>query len=116
MLALYMSGAPLRMLAIEIGMCRAINCRLSIDYLSKGRRELLVGSVPTCPKGISPNAWYCVVVEMGYASWLALVNQICMPAGRPSWTTETGRHFRRLKLRPDNGDTGDTRHLGYLRL
>jgi hypothetical protein len=72
--ALDVLGPGVRVVAVEVGVCRAVDCIPAVDDLAEFRGEFLVGRVARGPEGVAADGWDCVVVQVGYAGWLAFVD------------------------------------------
>jgi hypothetical protein len=71
--ALDVLGPGVRVVAVEVGVRRAVDCIPAVDDLAELGGQLLVGGVARGPEGVAADGWDCVVVQVGYAGWLAFV-------------------------------------------
>ena len=115
-LAFHVPRACFWVVAIQIGMGRPVNGRLSVNDLAECRRQLLIRCISAGPESVTADGGHSIIVKMCHACWLSLVDQVCMPAGVSSRLTEIGWVFGCLKRRPDDSDAAHARHLGDLRL
>lgn len=108
-------GPFLRLLTLQVWMSRDIHRLLAVDDLAEVGGQLLIGGVAACPEGVTAHGRGRVDVKVRVASWLQLMDQICMPAGCASWVPEVGGPLCGHEIGPDDGhswQTGDLRHLG----
>lgn len=66
-------GPSVRVTAVEVGVRRAVDGVAAVDDLAEDRGEFVVGGVARGPEGVAADGGDCVVVQVGYAGWLALV-------------------------------------------
>lgn len=59
----------------------AVDSVLPIDELAEIGRQFLVSGVAGGPEGVTADGGDGVVVQVGYAGWLALVHEVSVPAG-----------------------------------
>jgi len=127
--------ACVSVVAVEVGVRGAVDGVATVDD-AEGWGELLVGGVAGCPEGVAADGRDGVVVQVGYAGWLALVDsvegcwfwsgvkdwvahdnlQISMPPLRADGFAETGLSLRSRKIRPDDCRALQARHMRYLRV
>ena len=74
MAALDVLGACIGVVAVEVGVCGAVDGVAAVDDLAELGRELLVGGVAGGPERVAADGGDGVVVEVGYAGWLAFVD------------------------------------------
>ena len=72
--ALDVLGACVGVVAVEVGVRGAVDSVAAVDDLAEFGREFLVGGVAGGPEGVAADGWDGVVVEVGYAGWLAFVD------------------------------------------
>lgn len=75
-LALDELGALGGVLAVQVGVCTSVDGLLTVDQLPEIRAELFVGAVTGSPEGVATNLRDSVVVEVGDACGLALMDEI----------------------------------------
>jgi hypothetical protein len=73
MAALDVLGPCVGVLAVEVGVCGTVDGVAAVDDLAEFRRQLLVGGVARGPERVAADFGDGVVVQVGYAGWLALV-------------------------------------------
>ena len=115
-LAFHVLRACFWVFAIEIGMGRPVDGRLSVNNLAEFWRQFLIRRISASPESVTADGGHGIIVKMCHACWLSFVDQVCVPAGVSSRSTEIGWVFGRLKRRPDDSDAAHARHLGDLRL
>ena len=72
--ALDVLGACIGVVAVEVGVCGAVDCVAAVDDLAELGRELLVGGVAGGPERVAADAGDGVVVKVGDACWLVFVD------------------------------------------
>lgn len=72
--ALNVLGPCVGVVAVEVGVCRAVDGVAAVDDLAEFGREFLVGGVAGGPERVAADAGDGVVVEVGYACWLVFVD------------------------------------------
>jgi hypothetical protein len=105
-----------RVVAVEVRMSGAVNGCPAVDDLAERRGELLVSGVSAGPKGITPNGWNRIIMKVGHAGWLPLMDEICVPSRGAPRTTKTGWYFSCLQSGPHDRHAGNAGDLSGLRL
>ena len=72
--ALDVLGACVGVVAVEVGVCGAVDGVAAVDDLAELGRKLLVGGVAGGPERVAADGGDGVVVEVGDACWLVFVN------------------------------------------
>ena len=72
--ALDVLGAGVGVVAVEVGVCGAVDGVAAVDDFAEFGGEFLVGGVARGPEGVAADGGDGVVVEVGYAGWLAFVD------------------------------------------
>lgn len=72
--ALDVLGSGIGVVAVEVGVCGAVDGVAAVNDLAELGRQLLVGGVAGGPKRVAADAGDCVVVEVGDACWLVFVD------------------------------------------
>ena len=81
----------MRVISIEIGVRGDVDCRFAIDECAEAWRQLLVCAIARGPEGVAANSRYGIVVEMGDARRLALVNAAKVSSTRDCLNRRTHR-------------------------
>lgn len=115
-LALDVLRARRRVLAVQVGVCRAVDGRLAVDELAEGRGELLVRAVAGRPEGVAADGGDRVIVQVRVARRLALVDEVGVPDAGGEDGAEVGPLRDGVEGGPDHGDAGNTGDLGCLGL
>jgi hypothetical protein len=77
MASLDVLGPCVWVVAVEVGVRGAVDGVFAVNDLAEVRGQLLVGGVARGPEGVAADGGDCVVVQVGYAGWLALVGAGC---------------------------------------
>jgi hypothetical protein len=141
MAALDVLGPSMRVVAVEVGVRRAVNGVFPIDKFAEIGRQFLVSAVARGPERVAADGGHGVVVQVGYACWLAFVDaaqscqsessllsgngrtvttiryvQISMPPLRPNRLPKTRAEILPRQIRPDNRRPLQPRNMRNLRM
>lgn len=115
-LALDVLRSRIRIITVEVSMRGTVDSVLAVNDAAKGGRELLVGAVAGGPKCVAADGGDGVVVQVCYAGWLALVDEIGMPLLRADRASEAGWPFGGSQLWPDDSSARETWYVRHLRM
>lgn len=97
--------------AVEVRVGGSVDTELSVNDLTEVGGELLVGGVAAGPQRITTGRGDGVIVQVGVAGRVPLVDQVGVPPGRTAGVPEAGLALRGHQVGPDETDTGYTRYL-----
>ena len=105
-----MLRSSIRILPIQIRMRRPEDRIFSIDDLAEARTQLLISSIPTCPKSITSNLRHSIIMQMCDTSWLSFMYKICMPVLGTNRVTKARGALCSEEIGPDDCRAWQTRN------
>jgi len=102
--------------AVDVLMGRRVDGFTAVDDLAEFRGELGVCRVAAGPEGVTSKGWDGIVVQMGDARRMLLVDEITVPSRSATWVSERCTSLGCLKGWPDDGYTLYAWDVWHLRM